>query len=114
LLGRILANLLENAVAHADSGSDVTITLTALGQGWRLTIANLGAGFRADQLPQVFERFWRGDEARSDVGQHCGLGLALCREIASRLALTLTVALEHGRFIVVVQSAAGFRPSIKG
>jgi two-component system, OmpR family, heavy metal sensor histidine kinase CusS len=110
LLGRIIANLLENAVAHADAGSDITIALVAVGQGWRLTLANPCAGFRAEQLPQVFERFWRGDEARTDVGQHCGLGLALCREIACRLALSLTATVEQGRFTVVVQSETGFRP----
>jgi two-component system heavy metal sensor histidine kinase CusS len=109
LLGRIIANLLENAVTHADAGSDITIVVEARGQGWQLTMANPCVGFRADQLPHVFERFWRGDEARSDVGQHCGLGLALCREIASRLALTVTVSLQQSRFTVVVQSATGFR-----
>jgi signal transduction histidine kinase len=114
LLGRIIANLVENAVAHADAGSEVTIAVTAHGPGWQVTVANPCAGFRVEQLAHVFDRFWRGDDARSDVGQHCGLGLALCREISARLGLSLSVSLEQGRFVVLVRSASGFRPAVNG
>jgi heavy metal sensor kinase len=109
LLGRIIANLLENAVAYADLGGEVTVALAARGSGWSLTVTNPCAGFDPQNLSRVFERFWRGDAARSESGQHCGLGLALCREIAGRLGMTVTVAFTQGRFIATVMAASGFR-----
>lgn len=107
LLGRIIANLLENAVAHADAASEVSVILEARDGGWRLTVANPCAAFRTQHLPRVFDRFWRGDEARSEVGQHCGLGLALCHEIATRLGLSLAASLDQGLFTMVVESSSG-------
>lgn len=91
-LRTILRNLLGNAVAHAAAGSVIAITWQAAAGGFRLAIANPGCRLRAEELPRVFDRFWRQDAARS--GQHSGLGLPLARRLAELLGGRLEVALD--------------------
>lgn len=71
----LLKNLLENAIQHAPAGTEVVLSLTAES----LTVRDFGRGVADDELPQLFNRFWRG-EHRKDIG--AGLGLAICQEIA--------------------------------
>ena len=71
----LLKNLVENAIQHAPAGSEVVLTLEAD----HLTVRDFGPGVAEHELPQLFNRFWRG-EHRRDIG--AGLGLAICQEIA--------------------------------
>lgn len=77
LLRRALANLLSNAIAHARTGSVVTL---AAGErdGWtELAVTNAGAPIAAHDLPHLFERFYRADTARTAGAGSTGLGLAI-------------------------------------
>ena len=67
-----------------------------------LTVSNSGCTLPASAAAQVFDRFWRGDSARSAVGVHCGLGLALCRKLASAQGGTITATIADGRFTVAL------------
>ena len=82
LLEQALRNLLGNAAKHNRPGGSVRIALSAEGPDAVLRIGNTGPGIPADDLPRLFERFYRGDPARRrDRPEGTGLGLSLAREI---------------------------------
>ena len=84
LLGRLLDNLLENAIRHA--GTEGTVALSVAGSpadGWTLVITDTGPGFDPLFRPRAFERFARAEKHRSRDGGGAGLGLPLCAAIAS-------------------------------
>ncbi|MDH0865006.1 ATP-binding protein [Mitsuaria sp. GD03876] len=72
----LLKNLLENAIQH--SPPDSVVTLTAGPEGF--SVSDQGKGVAEQDLPRIFERFWRGADRRE---QGAGLGLAICTEIAA-------------------------------
>jgi signal transduction histidine kinase len=90
-LEQVLDNLLVNALRYVPPGGHVALSLRRCGSDrdrWRLTVSDDGPGLPADELPRVFERFYRGAasrstrDPRSDGGS--GLGLAIVREIVER------------------------------
>lgn len=80
LLREALNNLIDNALMYAGAGSEVTLSVQMQGTQLVLEVADNGPGLSAQDLPHVFERFWRA----SDVPGGCGLGLAIVAEIAQR------------------------------
>jgi signal transduction histidine kinase len=79
-LEQLVANLLSNSAQHAPGGRNVWVTVRGdAGQG-EITVEDDGPGFRQEDLPHVFDRFYRGDPARPAGGT--GLGLAIVRGIA--------------------------------
>jgi len=79
-LEQVMDNLLGNALRHLPSGSTTRVDVSRRDDVVVLTVADDGPGFAVDDLPRVFDRFHRGDPARSTPGS--GLGLAIVREIA--------------------------------
>jgi heavy metal sensor kinase len=78
-LRQLVLNLLDNAVKYTPPGGHVHVTLTH-GTGWaRLEVADTGIGIAADDLPHVFDRFFRADKARTRAQGGTGLGLAIAR-----------------------------------
>jgi len=96
----VLQNLFNNAVSYVERGGDISLNGGVDGAGLTLRLANSGCRLRPEQLGQVFERFWRGDAARSGTGVHCGLGLALCRKIVELLQGRITAGVVDGRFVI--------------
>jgi len=79
--GLVLANLLDNAVKFSLTGGQVRIRLT-MGDGEAIiTVCDQGPGIRIEELPHVFERFYRGTNARANGTPGVGLGLALAQTI---------------------------------
>ena len=85
---RILANLLENAIEH--SGRDVQVRIAAHGTHASVAVADGGPGIPPEQLPLIFERFYKADSARATAGS--GLGLAIARENARLLGGDISVS----------------------
>ncbi len=81
----LLKNLLENAIQHSPEGGVIALEVTATG----FSITDQGPGVPAEDLPFIFDRFWRGRD-RQHVG--AGLGLAICKEIASAHGWRLSAA----------------------
>jgi two-component system sensor histidine kinase MprB len=77
-LGRAINNLVDNAVNYSPPGSPVEIML----RGDELTVRDHGPGISKADLPHVFDRFYRGAEARGRPGS--GLGLAIVRQVAEQ------------------------------
>jgi signal transduction histidine kinase len=74
---RVLFNLLTNALRHTPSDGSVAVLVTPLSDEVQVTVEDSGEGIDADAESRMFERFWRGDRARSSRG--AGLGLAIAR-----------------------------------
>jgi signal transduction histidine kinase len=81
----LLKNLLENAIQHSPEGGVVALEVTATG----FSVTDQGPGVPTEDLPFIFDRFWRGRDRRH-VG--AGLGLAICKEIASAHGWRLSAA----------------------
>jgi signal transduction histidine kinase len=83
-VAQVLRNLLVNALRHTPEGGSVTVTASA-GQGMvEIAVADTGEGISADDLPHVFERFWRADpsRARNDrLAGGTGLGLSVAQSL---------------------------------
>jgi two-component system, OmpR family, sensor histidine kinase BaeS len=82
LVGQALRNLLDNALRYASAGTDITVRAASLNGGVRLAVENVGEGIAPDDLPHIFERFYRGEKSRSRDTGGAGIGLALVQEIA--------------------------------
>ena len=83
LIRRALSNMLANATRHADRGSLVRIELTKPREGMvRLCVVNEGDTISPQHVPRLFDRFYRGDPARSHGERNRGLGLAIVAAIA--------------------------------
>jgi signal transduction histidine kinase len=74
---RVLVNLLTNALRHTPSDGSVAVRVEPREREVQVTVEDTGDGLEAESLRRMFERFWRGDRARSGAG--AGLGLAIAR-----------------------------------
>jgi len=101
LLTLVVRNILENAVEHGGQGGNVTMTTDMGAAGAMVRVRNNGSELAAEEAPLVFERFWRGDTARSGGGGHCGLGLALVKRAMDVLGGGVTVRSESGGDFVI-------------
>ena len=80
-IGRVLSNLLGNALRHTPSGGAVYAQATRTAEGVQVEVRDTGEGIDAADLPHVFEHFYRGDKSRSRATGGAGLGLAIAKGI---------------------------------
>jgi len=78
-IAQVLGNLLTNALRHTPPEGRVTLSLSVSGGMARVSVADSGAGIPAEDLPHIFERFWRGEKSRSRAVGGAGLGLAIAK-----------------------------------
>ncbi len=106
LLGRITANLLDNSRKY---GADcVTVTAVPNADKTELTFADNGPGVPPEQLPHLFDAFYRGDAARSNPGSGSGLGLAVVQKAAEQMGGSVYAANVPGgglRITLTLQTA---------
>jgi two-component system sensor histidine kinase BaeS len=101
-LRQLLRNLLNNVLRHADGARQLQVQLAAQDGQAVMTLADDGAGVDDAALALLFERFWRGDGARSRATGGSGLGLAICRSIAEAHGGAIEAAHAPGRGLVVL------------
>jgi two-component system, OmpR family, sensor histidine kinase BaeS len=94
-LHQIITNLLSNAVKYTPAGGTVAISGGPEGKNAVLTVTDTGTGIPADELPRIFDRFWRGRQAAQISGS--GIGLAIAAELAAAHGGRLTARSELGR-----------------
>lgn len=78
---QVFLNLLSNALVHSPKGSTIIIKGFAKGNAVQVSIADQGGGMAAEQIPYIFERFYRADPSRSRREGGMGLGLAIARSL---------------------------------
>ena len=105
LFESIVANLIENAVAYSAPKHSVRIEFKTGDGQFQLRVSNVAHDLTPEDLPRLFERFWRKDRARTGTS-HAGLGLALSRSFAATLGFELNAALEAEH--VLVMTLRGF------
>ena len=94
-LHQVVTNLLGNALKFTPAGGRVTVRTRQTGPDAVLTVTDTGVGIPSDELPHVFERFWRGQAAAGTSGS--GIGLAIAAELARAHGGTLAAASEPGQ-----------------
>jgi signal transduction histidine kinase len=92
----MFSNLLDNAIKYTPSGGRVDVTIfTGPPEEVTVSIQDTGIGIADDELPHIFDRFYRGDRSRSTSG--VGLGLSLSRAIARAHGGDIKVSTMPGR-----------------
>ena len=81
-LQELIYNLLDNAVKYSNAGGTVFLRVESEGDSLRISVADQGAGISPDDLPRIFERFYRADKSRSSEQSGTGLGLSIVKHIA--------------------------------
>jgi len=96
-LSRVVRNLLENALRYTPRGEQVTLRVFATGQDAALAVQDTGIGIAPEHQAQVFDRFYRVDQARARSSGGAGLGLAIARELVEAYGGQLTLESQVGR-----------------
>jgi signal transduction histidine kinase len=95
-LTQVLMNLVRNGIAYTPEGGIVSVA-AAGAPGWvEVAIADTGVGIGAEDLPRIFDRFYRADESRSRATGGFGLGLAISRDLVEAMAGKIDVESEPG------------------
>jgi len=103
-MDQVLSNLVANALRYTPAGGQITLSAEAVSGGIRLSVEDTGAGISQEDLPYVFDRFWRGDRARIRLGGGgSGLGLAITRQLVQAHGGRISVESQVGsgtRFVI--------------
>ena len=100
---RVLYNLTQNAIQHTPAGGSIALATQLTPGGVQIDVTDTGEGIAAEDLPRVFDQFFRGEKSRSRATGGAGLGLAIAKRI---------VEAHHGRIWVESRLGQGARFSL--
>ena len=95
-VGQVVANLVGNAIKFTPRGGRIAVDVVATPDGARIEVADTGVGIPPEELPRIFERFYRGTRANEARGSGSGLGLAIVRSIVEMHGGSVTVESRLG------------------
>ena len=104
-LEQAIQNLAANALRHTPEGGTVTLSAERTGDTVRLSVRDSGSGIAPEQLPHIFDRFYKGDASRKSAGGS-GLGLSIVKAIVERHGGTITVHNDEGAVFEIVLPAS--------
>jgi heavy metal sensor kinase len=100
-LARMVVILADNAAKYTPASGEVRVTLRTVDGTAEIEVADTGMGISAEDLPRVFERFYRADKARSRESGGAGLGLSIAKWIVDRHGGRITIESEAGKGCLV-------------
>lgn len=106
-MAQVLDNLVLNAFRYTPAGGEIVLSARTIKGSIELEVRDNGSGIPADELPRIFDRFYRGDKARQQNGES-GLGLAIAKSIVEAHGGTIRVASNPGQgstFIISLNPA---------
>lgn len=109
-ISQVLVNLISNALKYSDNDSQVTIAVAEDEASTKITVNDTGIGISEDDLPYVFERFYRADKSRNRMTGGSGIGLTIAKSIidAHKGSISVSSKLNEGTvFTVVLPKQAG-------
>jgi two-component system sensor histidine kinase BaeS len=96
-MAQVLGNLLGNALRYTLAGGRITLAAESAGDLVQLRVADTGTGIAADDLPHIFERFYRADRSRQQHDGSSGLGLAIAKSLVEAHGGTIAVVSTPGQ-----------------
>jgi two-component system sensor histidine kinase BaeS len=96
-MAQVLGNLLSNALRYTPEGGTITLQSAAVEDGVEMRVIDSGPGIESDELPHVFNRFYRGDKSRQRETGGSGLGLAIAKSIVELHGGRIWVESEPGQ-----------------
>ncbi len=97
LIERVLENLIENAIKYTPAGGRIRLSLMPAGERLAARVSDTGVGIPADEIPHIFERFYRVEKSRGEGLEGTGLGLAIARRILDLHGSPIAVDSAPGR-----------------
>ncbi len=85
MISQAFTILLENAIKYSDINGTITVSLTKSGHSVICSVKNSGKGIAKEDLPRIFDRFYRADKSRSEDSGSYGLGLSIAKAIINRI-----------------------------
>lgn len=107
-LNQVLSNLISNALRHTPKGGMISLeagSIVGEGRSVRIKVTDTGAGIPSDDLPFIFDRFWRGDKSRTER-TNSGLGLAISKQLVLAHSGTIEVQSEVGKGTTFIISSS--------
>jgi histidine kinase len=111
-MDQVVVNLLDNALRYSDAGGTVTLAARKSGDQVVMDVADSGIGIASEDLPHVFERFYRADKSRSREKGGSGIGLTIAKCYVESLGGTINVSSQPGKgsTFTVALPAEGAKP----
>ncbi|MDP4182102.1 MAG: ATP-binding protein, partial [Bacillota bacterium] len=96
-ISQVLVNLISNALKYTPEGGKVNISTQANEKTVEISVKDNGNGISPDDLPFIFERFYRADKSRNRLTGGSGIGLTIAKAIVEAHKGNITVKSEHGQ-----------------
>jgi heavy metal sensor kinase len=109
-LRQMVRNLLDNAIKYTPGGGKVSIELEKSNGNLDLRVSDTGIGIPRDDLPHIFDRFYRVDKARTRAEGGTGLGLSIVKQVVEAHGGQVSVQSEVGNGTVLIVSLRGAKP----
>lgn len=90
-IGRVMNNLINNAIRHTPEGGQVSVNATRISKGVEIEVWDTGEGIPPEDVPYIFDRFYRGEKSRSRTTGGAGLGLAIAKGFVEAHAGSISV-----------------------
>ena len=95
-VGQVLRNLVGNALRHTPANGSITVDVLAAPDQVRVNVIDTGEGIPSEDLPHVFDRFYRGDRSRARSSGGSGLGLAITKSLVEAMGGSIGVDSRSG------------------
>jgi len=96
-IGQVLRNLLENAIVHTGKGASITVAARQLDRWLEVSVTDTGEGIPPEDLPNIFERFYRVDKSRTRATGGSGLGLTIAKRLVEAHGGKINARSEPGK-----------------